>query len=44
METLKKNTWVQMTVYTIVWALFMLLCGDMVVEVARSPSAVDNYC
>ena len=35
-----------MMVYTItvVWALFMSSYGDMVVAVARSLSAVDNYC
>ena len=44
METFLKKTWVQVTVYTIVWALFMSLCGIMVVAVAHSLSAVDNYC
>jgi hypothetical protein len=35
----RKDTWVQTTVYTVVWALFMPLCGDMVAAVARSLSA-----
>ena len=44
MKTFLKNTWVQMTAYTVVWALFMPLCGNMVVTMACSLSAVDNYC
>ena len=39
MKTLKIITG-QTTVYTVVWAHFMPLCGDMVVAVARSLPAV----
>ena len=43
-EKRKKNTRAQTTVYTVIWALFVMLWGDMVVVVVACSLYVDINC